>query len=183
MKKYLSMILVIAIAAMLSISAFAAPTEGSVTVPGNQNIDVTLGITGEIGHRYSVDIEYDGTLTFIYNASGVNWTVTEKEGYSYSYSQDTQGWTTDTKNVKIVNHSDLKLGYTVSMAKETKYDELTFTLNGSATAYNELAACTVDTNYGDIFGTVVFAVEGDIPGTALSGDKLGVLTVAFNAVP
>ena len=183
MKKYLSMILVVAIAAMLSISAFAAPTSASTTVPGNQNINVTLGITGEIGHRYSVDIEYDGTLTFIYNASGVDWTVTEKEGYSYSYSQDTEGWTTDTKNVKIINHSDLELGYTVSMAKETKYAGLTFTLNGNATADGTLAACTVGTAYGSINDTVVFAVEGDIPGTALNGDQMGVLTVAFNEVP
>ena len=183
MKKYLSMILVIAIAAMLSISAFAAPTSASSTVPGNHNIDVTLGITGEIGLGYSVVIEYDGTLTFIYNASGVDWTVTEDEGYSYSYSKDTKGWTTDTKNVKIVNHSDLKLGYTVSMAKDAKYEDLTFTLNGNDTTTGTLNACTVDTNYGDIFGTVVFAVEGDIPGTALNGDQMGVLTVAFNAVP
>ncbi|MBQ2865767.1 MAG: hypothetical protein IJE90_04535 [Clostridia bacterium] len=183
MKKYLSMILVVAIAAMLSISAFAAPTSASSTVPGNQNIDVTLGITGEIGHRYSVDIEYDGTLTFIYNASGVNWTVTEKEGYSYSYSQDTEGWTTDTKNVKIINHSDLELGYTVSMAKETKYDALNFTLNNGETAIDTLDACTVDTPYGTIKKTVTVAVTGDIPGSALDGDKLGVLTVAFNAVP
>ena len=182
MKKYLSMILVVAIAAMLSISAFAAPTTASTNVPGNQNIDVTLGITGEIGHRYSVDIEYDGTLTFIYNASGVDWTVTEEEGYSYSYSETNEGWTTDTKNVKIVNHSDLKLGYTVSMAKDAKYEDLTFTLNDAATATGTLAACTVDTAYGSINDTVVFAVEGDIPGTALNGDQMGVLTVAFNAV-
>ena len=175
MKKYLSMILVIAIAAVLSISAFAAPT-----LPGNQTVDVTLELQGSIEHRYSADIEYTDNMTFTYSAAGVEWTVTEDEGYSYGKSE--QGWTVGEQTLKIINHSDLELGYTVSMEKAAKYNELNFTLNGNATAYNELEACTVTTPYGEVYGTVAVVVTGDIPGSALDGDNLGVLKVVFNAV-
>ena len=38
------------------------------------------------------------------------------------------------------------------------------------------------TPYGEVYGTVAVVVTGDIPGSALDGDNLGVLKVVFNAV-
>ena len=176
MKKYLSMILAVAIAAMLSISVFADRTEASVNVPGDQEIPVKLDMNGTtIGHRYSIDIAYTGNMTFTYVATGVNWVVGDD---SYSYSRDAASWQTSTQTVTITNHSDLALGYTVSMEKAAKYAGLTFTLSN---ATNTLDACTVNTPYGTIAETVNVAVAGDIPGTAVSGDSLGLLTIAFEA--
>ena len=175
MKKYLSMILVVAIAAVLSISAFAAPA-----LPGDHYVDVKLGLTGEVINVYSVDIEYTGEMIFTYSNSGMEWTVGEN---GYSYNMEKTGWTDADQTLTIFNHSDLKLGYTVTLAKASKYDELTFELNGGDTASGTLPACTVGTAYRSVKTTIPVVVSGTIPHDAASGDKLGVLTVTFNAVP
>ena len=181
MKKYLSMILVVAIATMLAIPAFAAQTPASVDVPGDYNLDVTLGINGELGHRYSMDIEYSGNMTFTYNKNDMEWVADKETGYSYNMKET--GWTTATQNLTIYNHSDLKLGYKVTMAKATKYNGLTFKLNGGEYAQDTLPACTVGAEFGSVKATIAITVSGTVPHDAANDDNLGQLTVKFNAVP
>lgn len=172
MKKFLSLTLVLAmLAAMLCIPTFAA------TLPGPQDIPVYLELSGEVIHKYSVDIEY-GDMTFKYS-SGSEWNVIENQGYSYSSSEGS--WTEDTRTVTIYNHSDLAIGYTVSMVEDPKYkDALDYTLTG---ATNQLAACTTSTPYGTIKGTVDVKVSGSLPSGAANNDPLGTLKVTFTAVP
>lgn len=172
MKKFLSLTLVLAmLAAMLCIPTFAA------TLPDPFDIPVKLGLSGEVIHKYSVDIEY-GDMTFKYNASGSEWNVSEN---GYSYSSNESSWTTDTRTVTIYNHSDLAIGYTVTMVEDPKYkDALDYTLTG---ATHQLAACTTSTPYGTIKGTVDVTVSGSLPSGAANNDPLGTLKVTFTAIP
>ena len=183
MKKYLSLILVMALLSSMlcmGVSAeFTGPTTASTNVPDSIPLDVTLGLTGSVAHRYSVDIEYTGDMKFTFNANGISWVVGKE---SYSYDEGNSGWTDADQTLTIINHSDLKLGYTVTMAKETEYDALTFTLNDAEQATGTLAACTTLTPFGTIKESVEVVVEGDIPVDASNNDKMGTLTIAFSAV-
>lgn len=179
MKKYLSLILVLALlSSMLCMGVSAAPTTASTNVPDSIPVDVTLGLTGSVAHRYSVDIEYTGEMKFTFNASGISWEVGEKD---YSYSEGNSGWTDNDQTLTIINHSDLALGYTVTMAKLPKYNALTFTLGGADKATGTLAACTTVTPFGTIKDSVEVVVTGDIPLDASNNDKMGTLNIAFNA--
>ena len=174
MKKYLSMILVVAIAAVLSISAFAA-----LEVPADQTVDVTLGLDGEIIHVYSVDIEYTGGMIFTYDKGGMKWVIDEGKGYSYDMT-DT-GWTDADQTLTIYNHSDLALGYTVTMAKDPKYNSLTFTLDGKESTGGDLPACAAGADYRSVNAVIPVVVTGTVPYNAADNDPLGVLTIAFEA--
>lgn len=182
MKKYLSLILVMALlSSMLCMGVSAERTEASVAPPADQTVDVTLTLNGSVAHRYSVDIEYTGEMKFTFNASGISWEVGDSDT-GYSYSEGNSGWTDDDQTLTIINHSDLALGYTVTMAKLTKYDALTFKLNNAEQATGTLAACTTLTPFGTIKDSVEVVVSGDIPLDASNNDQMGTLNIAFNAV-
>ncbi len=174
MKKFLSLTLVLAmLAAMLCIPTFAA--KETLEGAGSQDIDVYLELNGSVQHKYSVDIDYD-SMTFIYNASGFKWNISEN-GYSYSYGDS--DWTTDTQTVKITNHSDMPIKYTVTMETVEAYDALTFELSNPT---KNLPACTPDTTYGSNNGTVGVTVSGDLPADAVDGAKMGILKVKIELI-
>ena len=174
MKKYLSLILVMALlSSMLCMGVSAV-----LTVPADTEVSVFLNLNGEVIHNYSVDIEYD-QLIFTFTASNFEWTV-NSENESYSYEHSNGDWAENSKTLKITNHSDLALKYTVTMNQASKYDGLNFNLED---ATKTLPACTVGTPFGSNNGTVKISVNGSVPGDAVDGEQMGALTVEFDAVP
>ena len=139
MKKITTVLLAVALIATLSLASFAATVN---TVPGAESKDYSVGYTAmtPAGTVYSVDIEWDTDLAFDYSAGTQGaWNADE-----HKYSATTgAGWTDNTSEVKVTNHSNAALVASIAIVDAAENDGVTVTADAAskplATAVNTAA--------------------------------------------
>ena len=170
MKKILVCVMVLALCLCATISSFAAGQSEADYKGQTGNQDVNVTISGAIAHTYQVDIVFN-TPTFTYSTGSV-W---NPDKYQYEPSA-AAAWTGEGE-VKIINHSDLSVKYTVvSQNVVTTYGALTIPVtNGTGT----IEKC----NAGDVRGshnaTATYKVEGTPTVSEITGQKLGEILVTI----
>lgn len=170
MKKILVCVMVLALCLCATISSFAAgQSEGEYTGQ-KENQDVNVTISGAIVHTYLVDIEFTNP-TFTYSTGSV-WNP-EK----YQYEPSTEATWSGEGTVKIINHSDLSVNYTVE-AKDVvaTFGALTIPVtNGNGT----IDQCRAGDARGSHNATATYKVAGTPTVSEITAQKLGSILVTI----
>lgn len=173
MKKIISAILCAALCLCMALPVFAAGTvEGEY--PGQSNsTDVKITIGGAVVHVYSVDIEFNNA-TFTYSSDSYKW---NPDNYTYEHDADA-AWNGN-GTVKVINHSDLKIDYSITAENVVStYGPLNIVLDGSTAGTIE--ACTVDTTKGSKNATATYTVTGTPTTANVEAQKLGEIKVTIS---
>ena len=170
MKKILAIALCAALCFCLTVTAFAAGTvEGDYTGQ-SAGQDVKITINGELVHVYLVDIDFTNP-TFTYS-SGSKW---NPDTYQYEPSS-TVTWA-GAGTVKITNHSDLDVKYTVTKANVVNtYGPLDIAI---ANATGTITKCSVGDTRGEHNAVATFSVTGTPSVAEITAQKLGEITVTI----
>lgn len=177
MKKIISLIMVVAMLATLSLTAFAAKVE---TVNGTDSADVNAKyVASERTDVYSVDVTW-GAMQFNYTAAGEKWDATAHKWVV----DDTKpaAWAaaaTDGDKITLANHSSKAVNATFAYEAVTDGTVTGSFKNGDAalTAALELAAPTADTAATDY--VVTFVPGGTVASTVTDYAKVGTITVTI----
>lgn len=170
MKKILVCVMVLALCLCATISSFAAGTNATAYDGETKSNDVNITINGEVVHVYLVDIVFDAP-TFTYSSGSV-W---DPENYVYKPNA-TATWSGE-GTVKIVNHSDLPVTYTVEATDVVNtYGALTIPVtNGDGT----IAKCEVGDARGSHNATATYVVAGTPTVSEITAQKLGSILVTI----
>lgn len=175
MKKILAAVLSVVLCLFMALPAFADETGQTQNDYTGQDAsqEVKVTISGEVIHVYLVDIEFSNT-TFLYS-TGSRW-----DPKDYSYKPSSGGTWTGEGTVKITNHSDLPINYTVEGALTTNdYGPLEIKVTDGT---NQIEKC----NAGDVRGshnaTATFVVDGKPTVSEITAQKLGEITVTIAKV-
>ena len=121
MKKGITAILALALAASLSVTAFAAEGSAVGTVPGSQSIEVRAGYqdTSATPEVYSVDISW-GHMEFTYTRSGsMVWNAD-----SHTFTDNTAAaWSADGSGITVTNHSNMPVLVSFAFTRDTAVTE------------------------------------------------------------
>lgn len=147
MKKLITTVLITAVAASMSLTAFAANTENSGTINndnGSKDITVNAKYVDNTATRdvISADIEW-GAMEFTYTVGGTKkW---DAENHKYTVENSTSGWSENGNTIKVTNHSNVDINANFSYTKDANN-----TLDGSFTYGNGKTAAngTVKLNAG-----------------------------------
>ena len=167
-KKILAVALCAVLCFCMALPTFAAGTpEADYHGQGDQQ-DVHISINGAVVHVYLVDIEFTNP-TFTYS-SGSKWNPE-----TYQYEPSTAATWAGTGTVKITNHSDLEVKYTVAKANVVNtYGPLDITVvDGTGT----IEKCNVGDVRGSHNATATFTVTGTPTVAEITAQKLGEITV------
>lgn len=171
MKKFMAILLVLALASLMGLSAMADPVVID-ELPGDQDIEVKGTFApGEVTHVYSVDVSW-GDMEFIYTSPAQTW-----DPATHTYTTSGGGWAAveNSNTVTVANHSDLPVDVAFEFDAEEGF------------------GATVDTGEfgGTLASAVGTAVESapsvtatvtDITGTLASGQTnvtIGTVTVTL----
>jgi len=179
MKKSLCVLMVVAMMATISTTAFAATVESAT---GSDSADVKAKYNSTTpADVYSVDVTW-GAMEFDYNAGGQKW---DTESHKWVADEEAPaGW--EVKNssntITLANHSSKAVNATFAFAANTEYTDLNgnFTYNNAAlTAALELELPQADTAAKEY--VVSFTLNGSIPAThsATTYAKIGSITVTL----
>lgn len=170
MKKILVCVMVLALCLCATISSFAAGTNATAYDGETKSNDVNITINGKVVHVYLVDIVFDAP-TFTYSSGSV-W---DPENYVYKPNA-TATWSGE-GTVKIVNHSDLPVTYTVEATDVVNtYGALTIPVtNGDGT----IAKCEVGDARGSHNATATYVVAGTPTVSEITAQKLGSILVTI----
>ena len=170
MKKIIVCVLVLSLCLCATISSFAAGTNATAYDGETKSNDVIITINGEVVHVYLVDIVFDAP-TFTYSSGSV-W---DPENYVYKPNA-TATWSGE-GTVKIVNHSDLPVTYTVEATDVVNtYGALTIPVtNGDGT----IAKCEVGDARGSHNATATYVVAGTPTVSEITAQKLGSILVTI----
>lgn len=177
MKKILAAVLSVVLCLFMALPAFADEAETGKTeieYPGQDaSQDVKVTISGEVVHVYLVDIEFTNPV-FAYS-TGSKWDPTD-----YTYKPNAGGEWSGIGSVKIINHSDLPVNYTVEKKDVvTTYGSLDIEVaNGTGT----IGKCTPDTNRGDMNATATYSVTGTPTVSEITAQRLGSIKVTIAKV-
>ena len=168
MKKILAIVLCAVLCLCMAVPAFAAGTPEAAYTGENKSADVNVTISGDLVHVYLVDIEFTNP-TFTYS-SGSKWNPE-----TYQYEPSTAATWEGTGTVKITNHSDLEVKYTVAKANVVNtYGPLDITVvDGTGT----IEKCNVGDVRGSHNATATFTVTGTPTVAEITAQKLGEITV------
>ena len=170
-KRVLTLALCLALCLRLAAPALAAGTPEAAYTGQSQSEDVKITINGDIVHTYLVDIEFT-TPTFTY-ATGSVWDPTDYQ-YKPSAAAEWQG----EGSVKIVNHSDLKVDYTVTSENVVAtYGPLSIDVTGGE---GTIEKCSVGDQIGSHNATATFAVSGTPTVSEILAQKLGEIKVTIS---
>lgn len=175
MKKFLSVMLVSALAMGMSVAAFAAEDKGNE--PGDsQDIEVTAKYTTVSETTvYSVDIEWED-MTFTYAETGTK--TWNPDDHSYTNST-TGGWDKTTADVTATNHSNAAVNVEMEYTASETDTGITGTLTtGSKT---ELAA-GVEDKYSEAASVTATLTISGTPNSnvAATGTAIGTITVKIS---
>lgn len=166
MRKILTVALCAVLCLCMVLPILAAGTAAGDYTGDSQGQEVKISIGGDIVHVYLVDIEFT-TSTFSYNSDGYKWNPNE---YKYEHSAGAT-WTGE-GTVKIVNHSDLPVNYTVEKENVVStYGPLDIVFAGNAEGTIE--KCTTETVKGSQNATTTYTVTGTPTVTSITAQKLG----------
>ena len=170
MKKILAIVLCAVLCLCMAVPAFAAGTPEAAYTGENKSADVNVTISGDLVHVYLVDIEFTNP-TFTYS-SGSKWNPD-----TYQYEPSTAATWTGTGTVKITNHSDLEVKYSVEKANVVNtYGPLDITVaDGTGT----IEKCEVGMTRGQQNATATFTVTGTPTVAEITAQKLGEIKVTI----
>jgi len=171
-KAIISVVLCVALCLCLALPAFAAEPKTEAEYTGDTSTaDVKVTINGDVVHTYLVDIEFTNP-TFTYS-TGSQWDPTD-----YVYKPSTTAEWKGTGSVKIVNHSDLPVNYTVAAENVSNaYGPLSIDVkNGTGT----IAKCEVGMTRGEKNATATFAVSGTPTVSEITAQTLGEIKVTIS---
>lgn len=171
MKKILAIALCVVLCFCMAVPAFAAEgkVEGEYTGDtGSQDVKIT--ISGAVVHVYLVDIEYTNPV-FTYS-SGSKWNPNE-----YQYEPSTAATWMGEGSVKIINHSDLKVDYTVVKENVVNtYGPLDIAVtDGTGT----IEKCNAGDEKSSHYATVTYKVTGTPTVAEIEAKKLGEIKVTI----
>ena len=174
MKKFFSLVLALAMTATLLCSPVLAARTGSDSPDQSvtQDVKIKLDPNGII-HKYCIDIDFPAEILFTYDEGVGTW---DPEKYAYDGSRSA-GWSGN-GDIKITNHSDMPVKYTVTSQEVVNtYGDLTINIANNTGSIN---ACTVGTEVGSKNATAVVGVNGE-PNSALTSSavKLGEVKVVI----
>lgn len=179
MKKIFCALMVVAMLATMSTTAFAATIDTST---GSSQADVKAKYNSTTpADVYSVDVTW-GAMEFDYNAGGQKW---DTENHKWVADEAAPaGW--EVKNssntIKLANHSSKAVNATFAFAANAEYTDLDggFTYNSAAlTSALELELPQADTAAKEY--VVSFNPNGSIPAThsATTYAKIGSITITL----
>ena len=171
MKKILAIALCVVLCFCMAVPAFAADGTPEAAYTGQTgNKDVYITISGGITHVYLVDIEFTSP-TFTYS-TGSKWNPD-----NYKYEPSAGGTWDGEGTVKITNHSDLKIDYTVAAENVVNtYGSLQIDVtDGTGT----VEKCNVGDTRGSHNATAKFTVSGTPTVSEITAQKLGEITVTI----
>ncbi len=168
MKKILAIALCVVLCFCMAVPAFAAGTPEAEYQGQNGQQDVNISINGDIIHVYFVDIEFTNP-TFTYS-SGSKWNPD-----TYQYEPSAAATWTGTGTVKIKNHSDLPVNYTVEKANVVNtYGPLDIEVAGGTGTIDK---CNVGDARDSHNATATYKVTGTPTVSEINAQKLGEITV------
>lgn len=171
MKKILAIALCVVLCFCMAVPAFAAGTSATEYGGQTENKDVHITINGDIVHVYLVDIEYDNP-TFTYS-SGSRW---NPETYQYEF--DAAATWMNQGTVKITNHSDLPVNYTVEKENVVgTYGPLDIHVENPT---GTIEKCEVGMKRGDKNATATYKVTGTPTVSEINAQKLGEIKVTIS---
>ena len=170
MKKILVCVMVLALCLCATISSFAAGTPEANYTGQKENQDVNVTISGDVVHTYLVDIEFTNP-TFTYSTGSV-WNPDK-----YQYEPSAEGSWTGKGEVKIINHSDKSVKYTVaSQNLVDTYGALTIDVTNPTGTIDQ---CNVGDARGTHNATATYTVSGTPTVSEITGQKLGEILVTI----
>ena len=176
MKKILSIILALAMALSMSVTAFAATNDGTSGTDITVNGTYTPGTAAD--EKISVDIVWEA-MNFTYTApSQGTWNPA-----THAYEGATEGgWSDNTPSITVKNHSNVAVNATLDFTADVAGVIGTFT-EASGTANDNILelATAVDT---EVSNAPTATANFGISGAAIDADKtLGTITVTIkNAI-
>lgn len=173
MKKILAAVLSVVLCLFMALPAFADGTPEASYTGDNESADVKVTINGNIVHVYLVDIVFDD-LAFTYSSGSV-WDPTD---YTYKPSK-TATWQGN-GTVKIVNHSDLPVKYTVAKGDvKADYGPLDLVIDNAS---GTIAKCEVGDQIGSHFAEAECSVSGVPTKSEITNQTLGTILVKIEKV-
>lgn len=170
-KKILSIALCVALCFGMVLPTFAAGTVEAEYTGQSTGEEVKITISGDVVHVYLVDIEFTENPTFTYS-SGSKW---DPEDYQYKLSA-TATWM-GKGEVKITNHSDLPVNYTVeSKVTAGTYGPLNIEVTDGT---GMIEKCEVGMTRGQQNATATFTVTGTPTVSEITAQKLGEIKVTI----
>ena len=171
MKKILAIALCVVLCFCMAVPAFAAGTPEAAYTGQDRSQDVNITISGDIVHVYLVDIEFTSPA-FTYS-TGSKWNPE-----NYKYEPSTGGTWDGEGTVKITNHSDLKIDYTVVKENVVNtYGPLDIEVTGGTGTVDK---CNVGDAKGSHNATATFKVTGTTTVSEIAAQKLGEIKVTIS---
>ena len=169
-KKILAVALCAVLCFCMALPTFAAGTVEADYKGENKSADVNISINGAVVHVYLVDIVFTNP-TFTYS-SGSKWNPD-----TYQYEPSTTSTWIGEGTVKITNHSDLEVDYTVAAENVVDtYGKLDIVVtDGTGT----IAKCNVGDARGSHNATATFKVTGTPTVAEINAQKLGEIKVTI----
>lgn len=175
MKKLLAIVLVLALAMSIGVTAFAQGAPETVGQNGSKEIDVIAGYntTTSTPEVYSVDIVWTD-MTFTYTESSTKtWNAAD-----HSYDTNASGgWDKTTASVTVTNHSNVE----VTVAMEYVPVENTG-VTGTLTGGNAVLSAGEEGNYAGADSLTATLTIGGKPSETVTTDgvKIGTIKVTIS---
>ena len=120
MKKFVFILLTLALVLVMSTTAFAETIENN---PGSQDIDVNAKYVDGVSvpTSYSVDVTW-GAMEFTYTVSGTK--TWDPETHTYTASTQS-AWTAGGNTITVTNHSNTDITASFAFSALTAYDTVT----------------------------------------------------------
>ena len=120
MKKFVFILLTLALVLVMSTTAFAETIENN---PGSQDIDVSAKYVDSVSAptKYSVDVTW-GAMEFTYTVSGTK--TWDPETHTYTASTQS-AWTAGGNTITVTNHSNTDITASFAFSALTAYDTVT----------------------------------------------------------
>lgn len=167
MKKYLSLILVMALLSSMLCMGVSAERVGTDDPASTNSFDVNIKMNDDaLQHKYCVEIEFQNML-FVYTLGNSTW---DPEKYAYTEGTTSDRWVAETSTaIKITNHSDLPIKYALSDENyDSTYGNLTVNFSSES---GDIGGCTPDTNPGDMSVTSTVSLHG-VPNDNLTSTEV-----------
>ena len=127
MKKFVFILLTLALVLVMSTTAFAETIENN---PGSQDIDVSAKYVDSVSAptKYSVDVTW-GAMEFTYTVSGTKTWDPE----THTYTTSTQpAWTASGNTITVTNHSNTDITASFAFSALTAYNTVTGSLSSTS---------------------------------------------------
>lgn len=182
MKKFLALVIVVAMTLTLAVNVFADTATKEET--GNQIVDVTVSTTTDsITPVYYVEVVWVG-LDFTYEIGTVTgWDVANK---NHDYTGSTaSGWgatraDSATGTITVTNHSNVDISVSHSAAKVAGGDDLTVNTAFAPEMDENVDAATRELPWEDADKTVINVTVGGTPSGITGRTKVATVTVTIS---